>query len=300
MSNTFADFLCNAGLYDVQEINESNISELIDLIGGKVKINLFCKECKEMRVFSMEPIMHAEKNDKIEAWVMQSLSGDLELLQKYGFGEAITTEEGTELKWGWKNWQCKDAVRIMTFSFKCAMNESHIIDFIVLTTDELMIKIGQYPSVADLSFPELARYKKELSKNDMNEMRRAIGLHAQGIGVGSYVYLRRILERVIEQAKCIAVAEAKIVEDEYEQKRVVERIKMLKDYLPDILVSNPTVYGIVSKGIHELSEEECIEYFPIMKECIFMILEKWEQERQQVEAEKQLSAAISKIASKIK
>ena len=72
---------------------------------------------------------------------------------------------------------------------------------------------------------------------------------------------------------------------------------MLSDYLPKSLVHNEAFYGIVSKGIHELSEEECIEYFPVMKSFIMRQLEKM---RKDEEEEKQLSAALGSIAAKIK
>ena len=52
--NVFAQFLQTKGLYDHIEITEKNISELCDLIGGKVKLNLYCKICEETRVFSMQ------------------------------------------------------------------------------------------------------------------------------------------------------------------------------------------------------------------------------------------------------
>ena len=75
---------------------------------------------------------------------------------------------------------------------------------------------------------------------------------------------------------------------------------MLKDYLPTILNSNPIFYSIVSKGIHELSEEQCIEYFPVMKQCILMILKQWEEKRKQLEIEAKISKSLSKIASDLK
>ena len=58
----------------------------------------------------------------------------------------------------------------------------------------------------------------------------------------------------------------------FEQARLAEKIKMLESHLSDILVKNTTIYGILSKGIHELSEEECRKYFPVVKECIYQIL----------------------------
>ena len=50
------------------------------------------------------------------------------------------------------------------------MNDEHHLDYIVLTTDNSMTKIGQYPSVADMTFPELDAYKHVISKEDRKEL----------------------------------------------------------------------------------------------------------------------------------
>ena len=84
--------------------------------------------------------------------------------------------------------------RVLLFKFICSMNDEHHLDYIVLTTDNSMMKIGQYPSVADMTFPELDAYKHVISKEDRRELGTAIGLFASGIGAGSYVYLRRFLK----------------------------------------------------------------------------------------------------------
>lgn len=60
----------------------------------------------------------------------------------------------------------------------------------------------------------------------------------------------------------MAIADSVTTQDTFEvdennhQRRVEDKIKLLKDYLPQMLVDNKVVYGIMSKGIHELSEEE--------------------------------------------
>ena len=41
----------------------------------------------------------------------------------------------------------------------------------------------------------IKQYDKELRKPDLKEFTRAIGLAANGVGIGSFVYLRRIFER---------------------------------------------------------------------------------------------------------
>ena len=75
---------------------------------------------------------------------------------------------------------------------------------------------------------------------------------------------------------------------------------MLKDFLPKMLTNNPTIYGILSKGIHALSEEECLAYFPVLERCIYMILGEWEEMRKKEEQETALSSSLSKISSNIK
>ena len=296
MNNVFADFLINAGLYEEKEINEGNIDELADLIAGDVRISCHCNKCEEKRVFSMKPIVFYTMYDG--EWTEENVSKEIRQHQLL-----LALKEDNlpwENKWEWKNKKIDEVTRVLIFKFCCAMEESHHLDFVVLTNNHSLIKVGQYPSVADLTFPELKNYAKVLDRQDMKEMRRAIGLHAQGIGVGSYVYIRRILERLIERAQTKAIEDGKYKEEDFKGKKVVDRIKVLKDYLPEMLVSNNVLYGIISRGIHELSEESCIEYFPVIQECIFMILEQWEQERKKKESEQRINSALNKISSTIK
>lgn len=298
--NVFANFLQTAGLYDSMKISEDNIEDLILLLDGKVRISAYCKECKEKRVFSMKPYIHFEDDDT--GCYSQKLSEEVFGLQKSYILENTLSPNGSVKKqntaWRWKNWQIEEVSRVLVFQFVCSMNEEHHLDYIVLTTDNCMMKIGQYPSVADMTFPELDAYKHVISKEDRKELGTAIGLFANGVGAGSYVYLRRILERLVYKAK---EAAADVIDNEmFEQARVAERIKMLEGYLPDILVKNTTIYGILSKGIHELSEEECREYFPVVKECIYQILGMWESERRKQADEDALSKALSSISSSIK
>lgn len=294
MENVFADFLLNSGLYDTIDVTEENIEELCSLIAGEVRISLFCPQCKAERVFSMSPITYREDNG-----TKKDLAKELRQMQLLHESCKIVPGEKPS-EWGWNYWQTQKATRLMTFSFVCAMDEGHKLDYIIRTENNTLQKIGQFPSVADLAFPELNQYRKVLSKEDMRAMRRAIGLHAQGIGIGSYVYLRRIIEHLINDAKNMAVGEGTITEDQYQSEKVRDRIQLLKNYLPDMLTSNSTIYGIISKGIHELSEEDCITYFPVLQECIFMILEEWNQAKKKAAAEKRISDNLAKIASKVK
>ena len=284
--NIFANFLQTAGLYESMKIDEDGIDDLILLLDGKVRISAYCKECKEERVFTMKPYIYFQ--DKDNKCYSKKLSEEVWRIQQLYILKNTPTVGG----------QIEEVSRILVFQFVCSMNEEHHLDYIVLTTDNSMMKIGQYPSVADMTFPELDAYKHVISKEDRKELGTAIGLFASGVGAGSYVYLRRILERLIYQAKETAVDA--IDNEMFERARVAEKIKMLEGYLPDILVKNATIYGILSKGIHELSEEECRKYFPVVKECIYQILGMWESERRKQADEVALNKALSSISSSIK
>ena len=298
--NVFANFLQTAGLYKFRKIDEDNIEDLILLLDGKVRISMYCKECKEERVFTMKPYIYF--HDKDNKCYSKKLSEEVWRIQK-SYILKNTPMVGGHVEeqntvWKWKESQIEEVSRILVFQFVCSMNEEHHIDYVVLTTDNSMMKIGQYPSIADMTFPELDAYKHVISKEDRKELGTAIGLFANGVGAGSYVYLRRILERLIDQAK--ARAGDKVSDEEFEQARVAERIKMLQGYLPEIFIKNKTIYGILSKGIHELSEEECREYFPVVKGCIYQILGMWESERRKKADEDALNKALSAISSSIK
>ena len=58
-------------------------------------------------------------------------------------------------------------------------------------------KIGQFPSLADIAIDESKTYRTVLTPEDSSQFHKAIGLAAHGVGIGSFVYLRRIFERLV-------------------------------------------------------------------------------------------------------
>ena len=138
--------------------------------------------------------------------------------------------------------------RLLDLSLVCARNDSHKIFFNLHLEDTTIQKVGQIPSFADIALDESKDYSKLLDKEDTSEFHKAIGLAAHGVGIGSYVYLRRIFERLIAKR----FAEYKEVEgwDEaaFRAMRMKERIEHLKDHLPEFLVSNAKLYSILSLG----------------------------------------------------
>lgn len=188
---------------------------------------------------------------------------------------------------------------LFTLQFHCAREPKHVLRFIFRFHNGTLTKIGQYPSLADLATSEIEKYRKILENNDYREFSKAVGLTAHGIGIGAFVYLRRIFERLIEEAHQEAKKSDSWDDGVYSKSRMDERIALLKNFLPSFLVEHKVLYVILSKGIHELGEEECLQAFSVVKLGIELILdekiEKQEKERKIQEASKsihQLSASL--------
>lgn len=296
-STAFADFLLQKGLYDTIEIEKSNIQHLIDLIAGKVPISCYCKECKDQRVFHMKP-MEFLLGKRDGGPYSGMLADELQQVQT-SWRANVTKAKNNALvpEWKWSVQRYLEKTRVMVFPYICTMNPNHRLDFVVRTDGNTMTKIGQYPTVADLSFPELDEFKKAIDETSRKELGKAIGLYAHGVGVGSYVYLRRIFERILDNAKTEAEQAGVIDLSGYNEMKVAERIRLLKDQLPPMINSNPVFYSIISKGIHELSEDECLQYFPVLKEAIFLILRQTAQKKAMQAAAKRLHTELSSIAS---
>ncbi|MFK5892317.1 MAG: short-chain dehydrogenase [Pseudomonadota bacterium] len=164
--------------------------------------------------------------------------------------------------------------QVFSVSLKCSRNEEHELFYVVKIQNNVLQKIGQFPSLADLQLQDLKKYSKILGRELYREFTKAVGLSAHGVGVGSFVYLRRIFESLIEKAHVTASASEGWNKEEYQKSRVAEQIALLKGFLPDFLVEHTKLYSIMSKGIHELSENECLKYFPVIKLGIELILDE--------------------------
>lgn len=191
-------------------------------------------------------------------------------------------------------------LRIVTIRCKQHDNEFHFyVDYQKFT--RTLTKIGQQPSVADFHKHELKKYSKVLSDESLREFSRAIGLAANGIGIGSYVYLRRIFETLIKEASEKLISEGDITENDFIVKRMEDKIESLKGYLPAFLLENKQIYSILSLGIHELDEKTCLAYFDSIRIGIEIILDEQletiKRNKKTEDAKKKISNIYSQIKS---
>ena len=166
---------------------------------------------------------------------------------------------------------------------KCKRSDN-IFQFYILwlPSDNALYKVGQFPSIADFHISEIKQYSKLLPSEKLKEFTRAIGLAANGVGIGSFVYLRRIFEHLIGEAYQLAIKEKTITESDFQKVRMDEKINLLQHYLPSFLVENKSMYSILSLGVHELDEKTCLAHFDTLRVAIEIILdEKLEEYRKQ-------------------
>lgn len=165
--------------------------------------------------------------------------------------------------------------------------------------DHQLMKVGQYPSMEDILSSDLQPYRKLLRPEDFAELRRAGGLISHGIGIGSFVYLRRIFERLIALHYEQLEKAGKAVEGFWD-KRMDEKIQALASVLPLALVKYSKTYAILSKGLHELDEDTCRKYYPVVRAAIIRILEQDLQTRRETDAEAELERQVNDILGEMK
>lgn len=185
-----------------------------------------------------------------------------------------------------------------TVKYECTRDNSHEYKVYYLKIGDSFQKIGQYPSTADFQIPQAKKYRKILGEEKYKEFIRGIGLAAHGVGIGSFVYLRRIFENLIQEAR-LKITDKKFAEKKYNSARMDDKIKMLEKYLPKFLVDNRSLYKILSTGVHDLDDAECLKYFETVKIGIEQILDeqiiKVEQEEKAKKAREAISEALSEV-----
>jgi hypothetical protein len=169
----------------------------------------------------------------------------------------------------------------------CTRYDYHNLRFHFYLNKGTLQKTGQFPSSATIAFDESKKYNKLLSSGDAEEFHRAIGLAAHNVGIGSFVYLRRIFERlIIKRYTDFKETEGWNDEDFYKL-RMAEKVEFLKDHLPPFLVKNAKIYSILSVEIHELEEGQCLSYFGVLKQSLVLILREDKKKKEEREMQQE-------------
>jgi len=264
-------------LYDKLELNSALEYKLVDVLRFTGKIDMFCVGCNKESTFTgfdnlidyVPGVAYSSHSSKLMERVFT--------LPKYFANK-----------------------KVFTVKLKCYRNENHLMLYNFYIKDNILIKIGQYPSLMDIAHHSLKKYRRILGAELYTEFNRAIGLAALNVGLGSFIYLKRIFDHLLEDAHKEIFADEKWNELEYLASPMQKRIALLKNHLPAFLVEKRELFAILNKDVHELSETECLKYFPIMQNAIECLLDEKLIEITRKQKRQQLEDSINQLTEKKK
>lgn len=157
-------------------------------------------------------------------------------------------------------------------------------------------KIGQFPSYEIGLNPTLKKY---LNEEDQSNYKKALICLSISYGIGAYAYLRRVIEneikRIVQDIAELDFDGAEFVKAAYESFKVDFQMSKLIDvvtkHLPVSLKElgdNPVrlLYEQLSGGIHEFTDEECIEKAHHIDVLLNYVIRKINEEKYQLDGVK--------------
>ncbi len=189
-------------------------------------------------------------------------------------------------------------------AFKCVscqvFSKEFLVRFEKIDRNFLKItKIGEYPQKQLPKNKFLSKFFRE----DKAEYNKAIICIANGYGVAAFAYMRRIVEKnilsLLNQIQESVSRDSAISNSINELKAtspMSDKIKIANSALPDYLKPdgfNPLaqIYGLLSDGVHSLSDSECLDKAENIQACLeFLISELAAHKQNKEEFKKRLDA----------
>jgi len=288
------ELLVTRGMYDTIDISIDDLDEMEKYLSQSEytgnSIDCFCPKCGANRIFEFVDCKPRINNGVVTVNIADSFGKPSKKPSKEKRYKSLLNSR-------------------YVLTYCCTYNREHNAFFDLLVTDSGVMKIGQYPSVADFLRPKTKKYSSILSEQYLKELNTAIYLAAHGVGIGSFVYLRRIIEMLVHETYKGANKNGEVSEDDFfyikyadsdgiekaRYRKFDEKIELLKDYLPSTLVEKKQIYGIVSKGVHELTEEICMEYYHVISSGVFLILDQKLKIEEEAKLKREIDKGINKI-----
>ena len=262
--NNVLQLMVNKGVYSYVQIN--SYEQYKHFMSNRMfkTLDLYCPNCKLEKTFIIKACSDCDFNKQLDR---VSSSG-------YQYYNSYTFE----------------------LIFKCpTCGEEIAFYFYYDETKKRIIKIGQYPSLYDISKDELKQYQKSslISDDDMKQLYKAYTCASESYFVAAYTYMRRVFENLLSAAFNDNKGRIGLTEEEFRGLRSNEKLEKLKNYLAiDDEIYKP-LYALLSVGIHSLPEEECGENFELLKSILLDILAEQKAKKEKAEKRKQIKYLYS-------
>jgi hypothetical protein len=183
------------------------------------------------------------------------------------------------------------------FQFTCVTCRKERREFLVeQVLEEKTIRLQKYGELPRKALEKDKALQKFFS-NDSEYFDKAVVCFANGYGVAAFAYFRRIIENNILQlldlikddaenspnAEGIKVAINELKTDSPMSEKIKIANNALPDYLkPDGLNPLGKLYKVLSEGVHNLNDQECLGKTSEIQECIkFLISELSDRKKNQ-------------------
>ena len=206
----------------------------------------------------------------------------------------------------WKN----DTPNVLFLHYRCKNCESTIKTFSLIVFEKysggfgLTVKVGEWPPFGPKTPPRLLK----LLGPDRDLFLRGRRAENHGLGIGAFTYYRRVVENqknrlfdeIIQVVQKVETSPADIVEDLTKAKNAfqfTQSITGVKLALPQILLvdgHNPLLllHGTLSAGIHDKSDDECLELARSIRLVLAGLVERIDQA---LSEKRELAEAVSKL-----
>lgn len=259
----FKDFFFKMGVYN-KAISNYEIFFSLGTDNSVKSLDLYCPTCKTNKTF----IRKSEERSNA--------------LGRFGYP---------------KNGAIYYAESLLLITYSCPTCGSNVL-YAFYYDGGNIYKISQFPSLLDVSRNELKQFNANflIDEDSFNELNKAYECASSGFYVAAYTYLRRVYENLFLNLFKENQDNLTVTLDEFVKLKFDDKLESLKDVLAIEDAVYKPLYSLLSSGIHSLSENECQNYFHLLKNILLEIL----TEQKAKEVRKNNHKAILDIYSKIK
>ena len=266
----FCEFLTTSGEYSCFNNVANEEYEAISTDSNVCKsLDLFCPDCKADKTF-------IRKNQSSISWL-----GSFQMHTPFN---GIRTNNN-----------------LVNLLYECPTCKKRLL-YTVLLQNESVIKLAQYPSLYDVSRDELKKYQKNklIDKDSFREIYKAETCASSGYYVAAYTYMRRVYETMLMSVFTDNQEAIGLSDDEFRKLYSDKKLEAIKDYLAiDDEIYLP-LYGLLSAGIHAMTEEQCCEDYVVLKPILLEILAEQKAKQEKADKRKELKELFAKRKGEMK
>ena len=266
----FYDFLTQTGVYGkLKLLDKLDYSSLFENHEICKSLDLHCPVCKADKTF-------IRQNQYSMGWL-----GEFET---YAINNFTRT--------------CKNLIYLL---YECPTCKQKLY-YALLRNNNAVVKLAQYPSLFDVSRDELKKYQKNglIDNESFSQLYKAELCASSSYYVAAYTYMRRVYETMLMSVFEQNQEDIGITEEDFRRLHSDKKLEAIKDYLAiDDEIYLP-LYGLLSAGIHAMTEEQCCEDYTVLKPILLDILAEQKAKKEKAAKRKELKELFAKRKGEMK